>query len=121
MKFFPVVLKQLFDEELIEEDVFFEWVSSGVVIKNDVRSRHPINTSHQHTPLTLTPLTHSYHQAADLTRNEFSANLTMIDIDTLEALKASASLFITWLQEAEEEGEEGEEDGDEEEEEEEDA
>ena len=32
MKFFPVVLKQLFDEELIEEDVFFEWVSSDIDI-----------------------------------------------------------------------------------------
>ena len=30
----------------------------------------------------------------------------MIDIDTLEALKISAALFIKWLQEAEEEGEE---------------
>ena len=72
MKFFPVVLKQLFDEELVEEDVFFEW-------------------------------------AGDMTRNEYSAEFSMIDIDTLENLKNSASLFITWLQEAEEEGEEGEE------------
>ena len=40
----------------------------------------------------------------------------MIDIDTLEALKTSASLFITWLQEAEEEGEEDEDGEDEEEE-----
>ena len=77
MKFFPVVLKQLFDEELVEEDVFFEW-------------------------------------AGDLTRNEFSAEMSMIDIDTLEHLKGSASLFITWLQEAEEEGEEGDESGEEE-------
>ena len=52
-----------------------------------------------------------------MTRNEFSANLSMIDIDTLEALKTSASLFITWLQEAEEEGEEDDEDEDGEEEE----
>jgi len=36
----------------------------------------------------------------------------MIDIDTLEALKTSAALFIKWLQEAEEEGEEEEEDDD---------
>lgn len=72
MKYFPVVLKQLFDEELVEEDVFFEW-------------------------------------SADLTRNEFSADLSMIDEDTLEQLKAGASLFIVWLQEAEEEGEEEEE------------
>jgi hypothetical protein len=78
-KYFPVILKQLFDEELVEEDVFFEW-------------------------------------AADVTRNEFSAEFSMIDIDTLEHLKASASLFITWLQEAEEEGEE-EDDSEEEEEE----
>ena len=78
MKFFPVILKQLFDEELVEEDVFFEW-------------------------------------AADLTRNEFSAEQSMIDLDTLESLKNGASMFIKWLQEAEEEGEE--EDDDEEEEE----
>ena len=81
MKFFPVVLKQLFDEELVEEDVFFEW-------------------------------------AGDLTRNEYSAEMSMIDIDTLEHLKASASLFITWLQEAEEEGEEGDSEGEDDEEEE---
>ena len=77
MKYFPVVLKQLFDEELVEEDVFFEW-------------------------------------SADNTRNEFSAEFSMIDIDTLENLKATASLFIIWLQEAEEEGEEEEESEDEE-------
>jgi translation initiation factor 5 len=79
VKYFPVVLKQLFDEELVEEDVFFEW-------------------------------------SADVTRNEFSAEFSMIDIDTLENLKATASLFIIWLQEAEEEGEEEEESDDEEEE-----
>lgn len=84
MKFFPVVLKQLFDEELVEEDVFFEW-------------------------------------ATDLTRNEFSPELSMIDIDTLEALKISASLFIKWLQEAEEEGEEGDEEEDDEDDDEDDA
>ena len=72
MKFFPVVLKQLFDEELVEEDVFLEW-------------------------------------AGDLTRNEYSAEMSMIDSDTLELLKCSASMFITWLQEAEMEGEESEE------------
>jgi hypothetical protein len=43
MKYFPIVLKQLFEEELVEEDVFFEW-------------------------------------AGDLTRNEFSAEMSMIDI-----------------------------------------
>lgn len=79
VKYFPVVLKQLFDEFLVEEDVFFEW-------------------------------------SADVTRNEFSAEFSMIDIDTLENLKATASLFIIWLQEAEEEGEEEEESDDEEEE-----
>jgi len=29
-KYFPVILKNLFDEELIEEDVFFEWSSDTV-------------------------------------------------------------------------------------------
>lgn len=83
MQYFPVVLKHIFDEELVEEDVFFEW-------------------------------------AADLTRNEFTAEFSMIDIDTLEQLKTSAGPFITWLQEAEEEGED-EEDSEEEEDEEESA
>eukprot|EP00596_Hydrurales_sp_CCMP1899_P005743 CAMPEP_0119041444 /NCGR_PEP_ID=MMETSP1177-20130426/12107_1 /TAXON_ID=2985 /ORGANISM="Ochromonas sp, Strain CCMP1899" /LENGTH=423 /DNA_ID=CAMNT_0007007487 /DNA_START=288 /DNA_END=1559 /DNA_ORIENTATION=+ len=82
MKFFPMVLKQLFDEELVEEDVFFGW-------------------------------------AGDMTRNEFTAEFSMIDIDTLEHLKNSASLFITWLQEAEEEGEDGDDDEEEDEDEEE--
>jgi hypothetical protein len=77
-----MVLKQLFDEELVEEDVFFGW-------------------------------------AGDMTRNEFTAEFSMIDIDTLEHLKNSASLFITWLQEAEEEGEDGDDDEEEDEDEEE--
>jgi len=32
-KFFPVVLKQLFDEELVEEEVFYEW--SADTVKNE--------------------------------------------------------------------------------------
>ena len=54
----------------------------------------------------------------DLTRNDFTAEQSLIDIDTLDALKTSASPFIKWLQEAEEEGDEeddDEEEGDEEE------
>ena len=62
-----------------------------------------------------------FEWAGDLTRNEFSAEMSMIDIDTLEHLKGSASLFITWLQEAEEEGEEGDESGEEDEDDEENA
>jgi hypothetical protein len=79
-RFFPLFLKQLFDEEVVEEDVFFNW-------------------------------------ATDYARNEYSASDSLIHIDVLEALKASAAPFITWLQEAEEEGEEGEDEDDEEEEE----
>mmetsp|Transcript_10537 Transcript_10537/g.14544 ORF Transcript_10537/g.14544 Transcript_10537/m.14544 type:complete len:415 (+) Transcript_10537:379-1623(+) len=81
LRFFPMILKLLLDEELVEEDVFFAW-------------------------------------AGDLTRNDFTAEQSLIDIDTLDALKTSAAPFIKWLQEAEEEGdeeedEEGEDDDDE--------
>lgn len=77
VKFFPILLKQLLDAELVEEDVFLAW-------------------------------------AGDFTRNEYSAEASMVCVDTLEQLKASAQPFITWLMEAEEEGsgdEEGEEEG----------
>jgi len=82
-RFFPLFLKQLFDEEVVEEDIFFNW-------------------------------------ATDYARNEYSASQSMIDIDTLETMKASAAPFITWLQEAEEEGEDGDDDDEDEEEDEED-
>ena len=39
--------------------------------------------------------------AADNDRNDFSADGSMINIDTLELLKTSAQPFVTWLQEAE--------------------
>ncbi len=78
VKYFPVLLKQLLDEELVEEDTFFAW-------------------------------------AGDFARNEFSAEQSMMCIDTLEQLKGSAAPFIKWLQEAEEEGEDGEDDDEEEE------
>jgi translation initiation factor 5 len=57
--------------------------------------------------------------AADTTRNEFTADDSMIEYETLETLRNHAFPFIKWLQEAEEEGdedddEEGEEEGDEE-------
>lgn len=74
VKFFPILLKQLLDEELVEEDTFLAW-------------------------------------AADFTRNEYSAEQSMVCLDTLEALKASAQPFITWLMEAEEEGSDDEEEG----------
>eukprot|EP00598_Pedospumella_elongata_P005487 CAMPEP_0184966878 /NCGR_PEP_ID=MMETSP1098-20130426/409_1 /TAXON_ID=89044 /ORGANISM="Spumella elongata, Strain CCAP 955/1" /LENGTH=433 /DNA_ID=CAMNT_0027488233 /DNA_START=240 /DNA_END=1541 /DNA_ORIENTATION=- len=85
VKFFPILLKQLLDEELVEEDTFLAW-------------------------------------AADFTRNEYSAEQSMVCLDTLESLKASAQPFITWLMEAEEEdgsddeGEEGSGSGEDEEE-----
>jgi translation initiation factor 5 len=66
VKFFPVVLKQLLDEELVDEEAFYAW-----------------------------------HE--DLTRNEYSAEQSMMCLDTLEHLKESAAPFITWLEEAEEE------------------
>jgi translation initiation factor 5 len=78
-KFFPVALKQLLDEDLVEEDAFFTW-------------------------------------HADLTRNEFSAEQSMMCMDTLESLKESAMPFIKWLQEAEEEGESDDDDEEEDEE-----
>lgn len=75
LKHFPVLLKHLLDEELVEEFSFFQW-----------------------------------HQ--DLARNEYSADVSMMDLDTLENLKDSAMPFITWLQEAEsEEDDDDEEEG----------
>jgi len=80
LKFFPVLLKHLYDEELLEEGVILEW-------------------------------------AADYTRNEFSSEQSLINLETLEQLKSAAKPFIHWLQEAEEDGddEEDEEEGEEEE------
>jgi hypothetical protein len=85
VKFFPVALKQLLDEELVDEASFFLW-------------------------------------HADTARNEFSAEMSMMCLDTLEHLKESASMFINWLMEAEsdDDGEGGEEDDDEDEDEEDD-
>jgi len=71
LKFFPLVLKQLFDEDIVEEEVFLAW-------------------------------------AVDLSRNEHSADASLISIETLEVLRTTAAPFIKWLQEAEEEGEEEE-------------
>eukprot|EP00595_Chromulina_sp_UTEXLB2642_P000123 CAMPEP_0196761592 /NCGR_PEP_ID=MMETSP1095-20130614/891_1 /TAXON_ID=96789 ORGANISM="Chromulina nebulosa, Strain UTEXLB2642" /NCGR_SAMPLE_ID=MMETSP1095 /ASSEMBLY_ACC=CAM_ASM_000446 /LENGTH=293 /DNA_ID=CAMNT_0042111363 /DNA_START=588 /DNA_END=1469 /DNA_ORIENTATION=+ len=71
-RFFPVVLKHLFDNDIVEEDVFLKWGS-------------------------------------DLSRNEFSADHSMISIDTLDLLKSYSAPFLNWLQEAEEESD-GEED-----------
>lgn len=79
---FSIVLMQLYDEELVEEDVFLAW-------------------------------------AGDNTRNEFTADPSMMSMDALEQLKLASTKFITWLQEADDDEEEGEEDDDEEEEEEE--
>ena len=81
LKFFPVVLKQLYEEDLIDEEVIFEW-------------------------------------DADSIRNDFTADSSMINDETLEALKSHAKQVVVWLREAEEEGEDededdGEEDGDE--------
>lgn len=81
MRFFPVILKQLFDNDLVEEDVFLRW-------------------------------------GADLTRNEFSADHSMISLDTLEQLKVSAAPFLKWLEEAEEESDDEDEDAGEDEDEE---
>ena len=72
---FPIVLKQLFDEEIVEEDVFYDW-------------------------------------SADYAKNDHSADDSLITIDTLESLKASAQPFVTWLREADEEGDSSEEESD---------
>lgn len=59
--------------------------------------------------------------AGDTTRNEFSAEESMMSYETLESLRMQATPFIKWLQEAEEEddedGEEGEDEDDDEDEE----
>jgi translation initiation factor 5 len=66
LKFFPVVLKTLFDAEVVEEEVFLAW-------------------------------------SGDLTRNEYSADDSMVSLEALEELRLLAGPFVTWLQEAEEE------------------
>ncbi|CAE7592436.1 unnamed protein product [Symbiodinium microadriaticum] len=66
LRMFPVLLKQLYDQDLIDEDAFFSW-------------------------------------HADSTRNEYSADQSLISDDDLLALKDAASPFINWLREAEEE------------------
>ena len=33
LKYFPIILKQLFDEEIVEEDVFLEW--AGDLTRNE--------------------------------------------------------------------------------------
>jgi translation initiation factor 5 len=72
LKLFPVVLKQLFDLELVEEDVFLAWSN-------------------------------------DIARNEYSADSSLISLETLEELRNVAGPFMVWLQEAEEEDDDGEE------------
>eukprot|EP00602_Paraphysomonas_sp_CaronLab_P001389 CAMPEP_0185026884 /NCGR_PEP_ID=MMETSP1103-20130426/11450_1 /TAXON_ID=36769 /ORGANISM="Paraphysomonas bandaiensis, Strain Caron Lab Isolate" /LENGTH=393 /DNA_ID=CAMNT_0027560619 /DNA_START=235 /DNA_END=1416 /DNA_ORIENTATION=+ len=74
LRMFPVLLKQLYDEDLVEEEAFYAW----------------------HT---------------DLTRNEFTAEQSMITLETLEQLKEAAQLFVVWLQEADEEGDSEDESG----------
>ena len=78
---FPIILKLLFDNDVVEEDIFYDW-------------------------------------SADYAKNDFSADDSLISIDVLEELKASAQPFITWLREADEEGDSSEEDDEEDEEEE---
>jgi translation initiation factor 5 len=46
--------------------------------------------------------------SVDYARNDFSAEQSLIDIDTLEKLKESAQPFIKWLEEAEEDGDDDE-------------
>eukprot|EP01041_Mallomonas_annulata_P009183 gene9183-19043_t len=72
IKMFPIMLKHLYDNELVEEDVLLEW-------------------------------------AADYSKNDYTVEQSLINLDTLEQLKVAAQPFITWLQEAEEEGEDDEE------------
>ncbi len=62
MKFFPILLKQLLDEELVEEDTFLAW-------------------------------------AADFTRNEYSAEQSMVCLDTLEVRNKGEKMrcvFVVW-------------------------
>jgi hypothetical protein len=48
--------------------------------------------------------------AADICRNEHTAEASLITLETLEELRASAAPFITWLQEAEEDDDEDDDD-----------
>jgi len=72
-RLFSKVLMQLYEAEIVEEDIFLAW-------------------------------------AGDTTRNEFTADTSMIEYETLETLRNHAFPFVKWLQEAEEEGEEDDED-----------
>jgi len=74
---FPIILKTLFDEEIVEEDVFFDW-------------------------------------ATDYAKNDYSADSSLISIETLEELKLKSQPFITWLREADESGEDDDDDEDDE-------
>ena len=78
VKRFPLALKALYEEELVEEDVFFEW-------------------------------------SIDYARNDYTADDSLIDIDTLEEVKQHAQPFVVWLREADEEGDSDEESDEEEE------
>ena len=69
---FPIVLKHLFDEDLVEDEVFFSW-------------------------------------SEDLIRNEYSAEHSMMCLDTLEQLRNYSAPFIKWLEEAESDSEEDDE------------
>lgn len=71
VRYFPMFLKQLFDEDIVEEDVFVKW-------------------------------------GQDISRNEHSADYSMITLDTLDQLKSNAEPFLKWLMEAEEEGDDDE-------------
>jgi hypothetical protein len=77
LKAFPVVLKTLFDEDLIDEDVVLAWY-------------------------------------ADTVPNELSASQSLISVEQLQKLHASARPFVTWLQEADVEDEDDIENGGEE-------
>lgn len=79
IRYFPVILKQVYDEDLLEEEVLLEW----------------------------------YY---DTLRNDFTMDESILNDETLQLLKDSSGLFITWLQEADEEedDEEGEESDEEE-------
>lgn len=83
LKYFPVILKNLFDEDIVDEEVFLNW-------------------------------------GADISRNEHTADFSMISLDTLDQLKTNATPFLKWLEEAEEESDGEEDEGDEDEEDEED-
>lgn len=75
-KWFPLLLKQLYDEDIVEEEVFLEWYEEGEEDDDDSETGH----------------------RSEYTRRDVTDEM-------VEALRGEAAKFINWLKEADSEGE----------------